>query len=58
MARLRLDEARARLRSASPGVRAAADGLARIALTTAEELGMAAVARDCRELLRVPPTGP
>ncbi|MFD4603384.1 helix-turn-helix domain-containing protein [Streptomyces sp. NPDC058464] len=66
MARLRLDEARARLRTGSPAARAAAQtaaqtavqaaaqGLARTALGTAEELGMAALARDCRELLTSP----
>ncbi|AYC40314.1 helix-turn-helix domain-containing protein [Streptomyces griseorubiginosus] len=57
MTRLRLDEARARLRSDSAAVRAGARGLARTALGTAEELGMAAVARDCREFLRLPATG-
>ncbi|MFF7471134.1 helix-turn-helix domain-containing protein [Streptomyces sp. NPDC008092] len=54
MARLRLDEARARLRTGSPGGRATAQALARTALGTAEELGMAALARDCRELLTSP----
>ncbi|MEU6199396.1 helix-turn-helix transcriptional regulator [Streptomyces sp. NPDC047061] len=58
MARLRLDEARARLRTGSPAAqtaaRAAAQGLARTALGTAEELGMAALARDCRKLLTSP----
>ncbi|MEU9347431.1 helix-turn-helix transcriptional regulator [Streptomyces sp. NPDC048278] len=54
MARLRLDEARARLRTRSPGARAAAQTLARTALGTAEELGMAALARDCRALLTSP----
>lgn len=58
MARLRLDEARARLRADSVAVRAGARGLARTALTTAEELGMAAVARDCRELLLTCPEEP
>ncbi|MEU0412280.1 hypothetical protein ABZ307_31270 [Streptomyces griseorubiginosus] len=58
MTRLRLDEARARRRSASVAVRAEARGLARTALGTAEELGMAAVARDCREFLRDAPAGP
>ncbi|QUC62837.1 helix-turn-helix transcriptional regulator [Streptomyces sp. A2-16] len=58
MARLRLDEARARSSSRSPAVRAKAGDLARTALTTAEELGMAAVARDCREFLRVSPVRP
>ncbi|NEB03892.1 helix-turn-helix domain-containing protein [Streptomyces sp. SID13726] len=57
MARLRLDEARARLRSDSVAVRAGAGDLARTALTTAEELGMGAVAADCREFLRGAPTG-
>ncbi|WP_316774308.1 helix-turn-helix domain-containing protein [Streptomyces sasae] len=50
MARLRLDEARVRLRTGSPAAR----DLARTALGIAEELGMAALARDCRELLRSP----
>ncbi|MER5788042.1 helix-turn-helix transcriptional regulator [Streptomyces sp. NPDC001980] len=54
MARLRLDEARARLRTGSPAARATAHGLARTALGTAEELGMAALARDCRALLTSP----
>ncbi|WP_449350983.1 helix-turn-helix domain-containing protein [Streptomyces shaanxiensis] len=58
MTRLRLDEARARRRSDSVAVRAEARGLARTALGTAEELGMAGVARDCREFLRSSPTGP
>ncbi|MEV7322493.1 helix-turn-helix transcriptional regulator [Streptomyces sp. NPDC093970] len=54
MARLRLDEARARLRTGSPAARATAHELARTALGTAEELGMAGLARDCRELLTSP----
>ncbi|MFG2955969.1 helix-turn-helix domain-containing protein [Streptomyces sp. NPDC048291] len=54
MARLRLDEARARLRTRSPAARATAQTLARTALGTAEELGMAALARDCRALLTSP----
>ncbi|MFD8809976.1 helix-turn-helix domain-containing protein [Streptomyces sp. NPDC059627] len=54
LARLRLDEARARLRTGSPAALATAQGLARTALGTAEELGMAALARDCRELLTSP----
>ncbi|MER7839664.1 helix-turn-helix transcriptional regulator [Streptomyces sp. NPDC096040] len=54
MARLRLDEARARLRTGSPAARATAQELARTALGAAEELGMAGLARDCRELLTSP----
>ncbi|MFE4965937.1 helix-turn-helix domain-containing protein [Streptomyces sp. NPDC056660] len=54
MARLRLDEARVRLRTGSPADRATAHALARTALGTAEELGMAGLARDCRELLTSP----
>ncbi|MEU8931291.1 helix-turn-helix transcriptional regulator [Streptomyces sp. NPDC048409] len=54
MARLRLDEARARLRTGSPAARATAHDLARTALGTAQELGMAGLARDCRELLTSP----
>ncbi|MCI3272056.1 helix-turn-helix domain-containing protein [Streptomyces cylindrosporus] len=56
MARLRLDEARARLRTNAPALRAGAHDLVRTALGTAEELGMAGVARDCRELLLTSPT--
>jgi hypothetical protein len=55
MARLSLDEARARLRTDSSEGRAAAHDLARTALVTAEELGMAAVAGDCRNLLLTSP---
>ncbi|MEV5849666.1 helix-turn-helix transcriptional regulator [Streptomyces sp. NPDC051985] len=55
MARLRLDEARVRLSTArTRAARAAAHDLARTALAAAEELGMAGVARDCRELLTSP----
>ncbi|MER7179750.1 helix-turn-helix transcriptional regulator [Streptomyces hyaluromycini] len=59
MARLRLDEARVRLRTGSPAALspaalATAHGLARTALGTAEELGMVTLARDCRELLTSP----
>ncbi|MER5529699.1 helix-turn-helix transcriptional regulator [Streptomyces sp. NPDC002677] len=54
MARLRLDEARVRIRTGSPAARATAHDLARTALGTAEELGMAGLARDCRELLTSP----
>lgn len=58
MARLRLDEARVRLRSPDPAVRLPARGLATAALRTAEELGMAGVVRDCRAFLLTSPTGP
>ncbi|MFJ6708949.1 MULTISPECIES: helix-turn-helix domain-containing protein [unclassified Streptomyces] len=54
MARLRLDEARARIRTGSPAARATAHDLARTALGTAQELGMAGLARDCRDLLTSP----
>ncbi|MEU6348730.1 helix-turn-helix domain-containing protein [Streptomyces sp. NPDC047072] len=58
MARLRLDEARVRLRSPDIAVRLPAQDLARTALRIAEELGMAGVAEDCREFLQAAAEGP
>ncbi|MEV0279097.1 helix-turn-helix transcriptional regulator [Streptomyces sp. NPDC050610] len=51
MARLRLDEARAQLRTGTPGGRRAAIGLLTTACHSAAELGMAGVERECGELL-------
>ncbi len=51
MARLRLDEARAQLRTGTPGGRRAAVGLLTTARRSAADLGMAGVARECGELL-------
>ncbi|MEV0266794.1 helix-turn-helix domain-containing protein [Streptomyces sp. NPDC050617] len=51
MVRLRLDEARAHLRTGTPGARRAAVGLLNTARRSAEGLGMAGVARECGGLL-------